>query len=200
MYTPQSLLAELRSSQVSQKAVDVASILFLVTSYMYSNSDSSTVQPDNVQDMKDFSYLPFDRKLRIRELTPEDNNRTLVFSYYNPISETHEVASIVYGFGSQEFSYSVPRSWLRYRELQQLENDSLIPYADITDLVGQNDYAPLQATLASGAVVSESYYSRLTTVNLLTNVLEAMLEIGDDFYDISPTVAYVEKQYENRLI
>ena len=200
MYTPQSLLAELRSRQVSQKALDVASILFLVTSYMYSNSDSSTVQPDNVQDMKDFSYLPFGRKLRIRELTPEDNNRTLVFSYYNQISETHEVASIVYGFGSQEVSYSVPRSWLRYRELQKLEDDSFIPYADITDLVGHNDYTPLQATLVSGAVVSESCYSRLTTVDQLANVLEAMLEIGEDFYDISPTVAYVEKQYENRLI
>lgn len=200
MYTPQTLLAELRSSQVSQKAVDIASIFFLVTSYMYSNSDSSTVQPDNVQDMKDFSYLPFGRKLRIREVAPENSNRTLVFSYYNPISETHEVASIVYGFGSQEFSYSVPRSWLRYRELQQLEDASLIPYADITGLVGHNDYAPLQATLESGAFVSESYYSRLTTADQLANVLEAMLEIGDDFYDISPTVSYVEKQYENRLI
>ena len=37
MYTLESLLAELRSSQVSQKAVDIASIFFLVTSYMYSN-------------------------------------------------------------------------------------------------------------------------------------------------------------------
>ena len=34
MYTPENLLAELRSDRVSQKAVDIASILFLVTSYM----------------------------------------------------------------------------------------------------------------------------------------------------------------------
>lgn len=199
MYTPENLLAELRSDRVSQKAVDVASILFLVTSYMYNNSDSPTVQPDNTKDMHDFSYLPFERRLRIRELQMENSNRTLVFSYYNPVPEKHEVSSIVF---SKETNNGclVPYSHLGYRDLQQLENVSLIPYGDITDLVTKNNISYLQVTLSSGAVVSDQVYSRLTFVSQLADVLEKMLEIGEDFYDISPTVSYIEKQYDNRLM
>lgn len=199
MYTPENLLAELRSDRVSQKAVDIASILFLVTSYMYNNSDSPTVQPDNTKDMHDFSYLPFERRLRIRELQMENSNRTLVFSYYNPVPEKHEVSSIVF---SKETNNGclVPYSHLGYRDLQQLENVSLIPYGDITDLVTKNNISYLQVTLSSEAVVSDQVYSRLTFVSQLADVLEKMLEIGEDFYDISPTVSYIEKQYDNRLM
>ena len=199
MYTPENLLAELRSDRVSQKAVDIASILFLVTSYMYENSEMGTVQPDNTKDMHDFSYLPFERRLRIRELQMENSNRTLVFSYYNPVPEKHEVSSIVF---SKETNSGclVPYSHLRYRDLQQLENVSLIPYGDITDLVTKNNISYLQVTLSSGAVVSDQVYSRLTFVSQLADVLEKMLEIGEDFYDISPTVSYIEKQYDNRLM
>ena len=199
MYTPENLLAELRSDRVSQKAVDVASILFLVTSYMYNNSDSPTVQPDNTKDMHDFSYLPFERRLRIRELQMENSNRTLVFSYYNPVPEKHEVSSIVF---SKETNNGclVPYSHLGYRDLQQLENVSLIPYGDIKDLVTKNNISYLQVTLSCGAVVSDQVYSRLTSVSQLADVLEKMLEIGEDFYDISPTVSYIEKQYDNRLM
>lgn len=199
MYTPENLLAELLSDRVSQKAVDIASILFLVTSYMYENSEMGTVQPDNTKDMHDFSYLPFERRLRIRELQMENSNRTLVFSYYNPVPEKHEVSSIVF---SKETNSGclVPYSHLRYRDLQQLENISLIPYGDITDLVTKNNISYLQVTLSSGAVVSDQVYSRLTFVSQLADVLEKMLEIGEDFYDISPTVSYIEKQYDNRLM
>lgn len=200
MYTPENLLAELRSDRVSQKAVDIASILFLVTSYMYNNSDSPTVQPDNTKDMHDFSYLPFDRKLRIRETKTERGSRTLVFSYYNPVPELHEVSSIVYSDSTKSGGCLVPYSYLGYRELQQLENVSLIPYGDITDLVTKNNISYLQVTLSSGAVVSDQVYSRLTSVSQLADVLEKMLEIGEDFYDISPTVSYIEKQYDNRLM
>lgn len=199
MYTPENLLAELRSDRVSQKAVDVASILFLVTSYMYDNSEMSTVQPDNTKDMHDFSYLPFERRLRIRELQMENSNRTLVFSYYNPVPEKHEVSSIVFSKESHE-GCLVPYSHLGYRDLQQLENVSIIPYGDITDLVTKNNISYLQVTLSSGAVVSDQVYYRLTFVSQLVDVLEKMLEIGEDFYDISPTVAYIEKQYDNRLM
>lgn len=199
MYTPENLLAELRSDRVSQKAVDIASILFLVTSYMYNNSDSPTVQPDNAKDMHDFSYLPFERRLRIRELQMENANRTLVFSYYNPVPEKHEVSSIVFS-KEENNGCLVPYSYLGYRELQQLENVSLIPYGDITDLVTKNNISYLQVTLSSGAVVSDQVYSRLTSVSQLADVLEKMLEIGEDFYDISPTVSYIEKQYDNRLM
>ena len=199
MYTPENLLAELRSNRVSQKAVDVASILFLVTSYMYDNSEMSTVQPDNTKDMHDFSYLPFERRLRIRELDMENSNRTLVFSYYNPVPEKHEVSSIVFSKESHD-GCLVPYSHLGYRDLQQLENVSLIPYGDITDLVTKNNIVYLQVTLSSGAVVSDQVYSRLTFVSQLADVLEKMLEIGEDFYDISPTVSYIEKQYDNRLM
>lgn len=199
MYTPENLLAELRSDRVSQKAVDIASILFLVTSYMYNNSDSPTVQPDNAKDMHDFSYLPFERRLRIRELQMENVNRTLVFSYYNPVPEKHEVSSIVFS-KEENNGCLVPYSYLGYRELQQLENVSLIPYGDITDLVTKNNISYLQVTLSSGAVVSDQVYSRLTSVSQLADVLEKMLEIGEDFYDISPTVSYIEKQYDNRLM
>lgn len=199
MYTPENLLAELRSDRVSQKAVDVASILFLVTSYMYENSEMGTVQPDNTKDMNDFSYLPFERRLRIRELQMENANRTLVFSYYNPVPEKHEVSSIVFS-KEENNSCLVPYSYLGYRGLQQLENVSLIPYGDITDLVTKNNISYLQVTLSSGAVVSDQVYSRLTSVSQLADVLEKMLEIGEDFYDISPTVSYIEKQYDNRLM
>lgn len=199
MYTPENLLAELRSDRVSQKAVDIASILFLVTSYMYNNSDSPTVQPDNTKDMHDFSYLPFERRLRIRELQMENANRTLVFSYYNPVPEKHEVSSIVFS-KEENNGCLVPFSYLGYRDLQQLENVSLIPYGDITDLVTKNNISYLQVTLSSGAVVSDQVYSRLTSVSQLADVLEKMLEIGEDFYDISPTVSYIEKQYDNRLM
>lgn len=102
MYTPTTLLAELQSNRVSQKAVDIASILFLVTSYQYKNSEMPTVQPDNTADMHDFSYLPFGRKLRIRELQMENSSRVLVFSYYNPVSEKHEVSSIVFNKETQD--------------------------------------------------------------------------------------------------
>ena len=199
MYTPENLLAELRSDRVSQKAVDVASILFLVTSYMYDNSDMSTVQPDNTEDMHDFSYLPFERRLRIRELQIENSNRTIVFSYYNPVPEKHEVSSIVFSKKSHD-GCLVPFSHIGYGELQKLENISLIPYGDITDLVTMNGIYLLQAALSSGAVVSDQVYSRLTSVSQLADVLEKMLEIGEDFYDISPTVGYIEKQYDNRLM
>lgn len=199
MYTPENLLAELRSDRVSQKAVDVASILFLVTSYMYENSEMGTVQPDNTKDMNDFSYLPFERRLRIRELQMENANRTLVFSYYNPVPEKHEVSSIVFS-KEENNGCLVPFSYLGYRDLQQLENVSLIPYGDITDLVTKNNISYLQVTLSSGAVVSDQVYSRLTSVSQLADVLEKMLEIGEDFYDISPTVSYIEKQYDNRLM
>lgn len=200
MYTPENLLAELRSDRVSQKAVDIASILFLVTSYMYNNSDSPTVQPDNTKDMHDFSYLPFDRKLRIRETKTERGIRTLVFSYYNPVPELHEVSSIVYSDSTESGGCLVPYSHLRYRELQELESSHITPYADITDLTGHNHYPPLQATLYSGSIMSEQVYSRYVPVSQLGNVLEKMLEIGEDFYDISPTVSYIEKQYDNRLM
>ena len=199
MYTPENLLAELRSDRVSQKAVDVASILFLVTSYQYNNSQMPTVQPDNTEDMDDFSYLPFERRLRIRELQMENANRTLVFSYYNPVPEKHEVSSIVFS-KRENNGCLVPYSYLGYRDLQQLENVSLIPYGDITDLVTKNNISYLQVTLSSGAVVSDQVYSRLTSVSQLADVLEKMLEIGEDFYDISPTVSYIEKQYDNRLM
>ena len=87
-----------------------------------------------------------------------------------------------------------------YGVLQQLENDSLIPYADITGLTGYNNWTPLEATLDSGSVVSNQVYSRLISVLQLADVLEKMLEIGEDFYDISPTVSYIEKQYDKRII
>lgn len=199
MYTPTTLLAELRSNRVSQKAVDIASILFLVTSYQYKNSEMPTVQPDNTEDMHDFSYLPFGRKLRIRDLQMENSSRVLVFSYYNPVSEKHEVSSIVFNQETQDVCL-VPFSRLGYRVLQQLENDSLIPYADITGLTGHNIWTPLEATLDSGSVVSNHVYSRLISVPQLADVLEKMLEIGEDFYDISPTVSYIEKQYDKRII
>ena len=199
MYTPENLLAELRSDRVSQKAVDIASILFLVTSYMYNNSELTMVQPDNTKDMDDFSYLPFERRLRIRELQIENYNRTLVFSYYNPIPEKHEVSSIVFRKETKNCCL-VPYSHLGYEDLQQLENVSLIPYGDLTDLVTKNNISYLQVTLSSGAVVSDQVYSRLTSVSQLADVLEKMLEIGEDFYDISPTVSYIEKQYDNRLM
>lgn len=199
MYTPTTLLAELRSNRVSQKAVDIASILFLVTSYQYKNSEMPTVQPDNTADMHDFSYLPFGRKLRIRELQMENSSRVLVFSYYNPVPEKHEVSSIVFNKETQD-DCLVPYSRLGYGVLQQLENDSLIPYADITGLTGHNNWTPLEATLDSGSVVSNHVYSRLISVLQLADVLEKMLEIGEDFYDISPTVSYIEKQYNKRII
>lgn len=199
MYTPTTLLAELRSNRVSQKAVDIASILFLVTSYQYKNSEMPTVQPDNTADMHDFSYLPFGRKLRIRELQMENSSRVLVFSYYNPVPEKHEVSSIVFNKETQD-NCLVPFSRLGNRVLQQLENDSLIPYADITGLTGHNNWTPLEATLDSGSVVSNHVYSRLISVLQLADVLEKMLEIGEDFYDISPTVSYIEKQYNKRII
>ena len=101
-----------------------------------------TVQPDNTKDMDDFSYLPFERRLRIRELQIENSNRTLVFSYYNPVPEKHEVSSIVFSKEAQN-GCLVPYSYLGYRELQQLENVSLIPYGDITDLVTKNNISYL---------------------------------------------------------
>lgn len=199
MYTPENLLAELRSDCVSQKAVDVASILFLVTSYMYNNSEMPTVQPDNTKDMDDFSYLPFERKLRIRELSNNGTQRKIVFSYYNPVYEKHEVSSIVFGEKAQN-GCLVPRDSLSYRDLQFLENDSFIPYADFTDLAMGRVYSPMEAQLSSGAIVSCHAYSRDVPVSQLADVLEKMLEIGEDFYDISPTVSYIEKQYDNRLM
>ena len=200
MYTPENLLAELRSDRGSQKAVDVASILFLVTSYMYNNSEMPTVQPDNTKDMDDFSYLPFERRLRIRELQDNGTQRKIVFSYYNPVYEKHEVSSIVFGEKAQN-GCLVPRDSLSYRDLQFLENDSLIPYADFTDLVmcDREEY-PMEAQLPSGAIVSCHIYTRDVPVSQLADVLEKMLEIGEDFYDISPTVSYIEKQYDNRLM
>lgn len=199
MYSPTTLLAELRSDRVSQKAVDIASILFLVTSYRYNNSEVSTVQPDNTADIHDFSYLPFGRKLRIKELQREDSSRTLVFSYYNPVPEKHEVSSIVFNKGAHDVCL-VPYSYLGYGELQKLENVSSIPYADLQGLTGHNNWFPIEATLDSGSVVSNRVYSRLISVSQLADVLEKMLEIGKDFYDISPTVSYIEKQYDNRII
>ena len=198
MYTPENLLAELRSDRVSQKAVDVASILFLVTSYMYDNSEMPTVQPDNTEDMHDFSYMPFERKLRVRELPNNGTPRKIVFSYYNPVYEKHEVSSIVFGEKAQN-GCLVPRDSLSYRDLQFLENDSFIPYADITDLASRV-LSPMEAQLSSGAVVSCHIYTRDVSVSQLADVLEKMLEIGEDFYDISPTVSYIEKQYDNRLM
>ena len=199
MYTPENLLAELRSDRVSQKAVDLASILFLVTSYMYDNSEMPTVQPDNTEDMHDFSYMPFERKLRVRELPNNGTPRKIVFSYYNPVYEKHEVSSIVFGEKAQN-GCLVPRDSLSYRDLQFLENNSFIPYADITDLVSSRVFSPIEAQLSSGAVVSCHIYIRDVSVSQLADVLEKMLEIGEDFYDISPTVSYIEKQYDNRLM
>ena len=199
MYTPENLLAELRSDRVSQKAVDLASILFLVTSYMYDNSEMPTVQPDNTEDMHDFSYMPFERKLRVRELPNNGTPRKIIFSYYNPVYEKHEVSSIVFGEKAQN-GCLVPRDSLSYRDLQFLENDSFIPYADITDLVSSRVFSPMEAQLSSGAIVSCHIYTRDVFVSQLADVLEKMLEIGEDFYDISPTVSYIEKQYDNRLM
>ena len=199
MYTPENLLAELRSDRVSQKAVDLASILFLVTSYMYDNSEMPTVQPDNTEDMHDFSYMPFERKLRVRELPNNGTPRKIVFSYYNPVYEKHEVSSIVFGEKAQN-GCLVPRDSLSYRDLQFLENNSFIPYADITDLVSSRVFSPIETQLSSGAVVSCHIYIRDVSVSQLADVLEKMLEIGEDFYDISPTVSYIEKQYDNRLM
>lgn len=199
MYTPENLLSELRSNHVSQKAVDIASILFLVTSYMYDNSEMTTVQPDNTEDMHDFSYMPFERKLRVRELPNNGTPRKIIFSYYNPVYEKHEVSSIVFGEKAQN-GCLVPRNSLSYRDLQFLEKDSFIPYADITDLASSRVLSPMDAQLSSGAIVSCHVYSRDVPVSQLADVLEKMLEIGEDFYDISPTVAYIEKQYDNRLI
>jgi hypothetical protein len=198
MYTPENLLAELRSDRVSQKAVDVASILFLVTSYQYNNSEMPTVQPDNTKGMEDFSYLPFERRLRIRELH-NGTQRKIVFSYYNPVFEKHEVSSIMFGEKAQN-GCLVPRYGLSYRDLQLLENDSFIPYADITDLSSSRVFSPMEAQLSSGAIVSCHTYTRDVSVSQLADVLEKMLEIGEDFYDISPTVSYIEKQYDNRLM
>lgn len=199
MYTPENLLAELRSDRVSQKAVDVASILFLVTSYQYNNSEMPTVQPDNTKDMEDFSYLPFERRLRIRELLHNGTQRKIVFSYYNPVFEKHEVSSIMFGEKAQN-GCLVPRYGLSYRDLQLLENDSFIPYADITDSSSSRVFSPMEAQLSSGAIVSCHTYTRDVSVSQLADVLEKMLEIGEDFYDISPTVSYIEKQYDNRLM
>lgn len=199
MYTPENLLAELRSDSVSQKAVDIASILFLVTSYMYDNSEMPTVQPDNTEDMHDFSYMPFERKLRVRELPHNGTPRKIVFSYYNPVYEKHEVSSIVFGEKAQN-GCLVPRDSLSYRDLQFLEKDSFIPYADITDLASSKVFSPMEAQLSSGAIVSCHIYTRDVSVSQLADVLEKMLEIGEDFYDISPTVSYIEKQYDNRLM
>lgn len=84
--------------------------------------------------------------------------------------------------------------------MQELESSHITPYADITDLTGHNYYPPLQATLYSGSIMSEQVYSSYVPVTQLGNVLEKMLEIGEDFYDISPTVSYIEKQYDNRLM
>lgn len=199
MYTPENLLAELRSDRVSQKAVDVASILFLVTSYHYNNSEMPTVQPDNTKDMHDFSYMPFERKFRVRELPNNGTPRKIVFSYYNPVYEKHEVSSIVFGEKAQN-GCLVPRDSLSYRDLQFLEKDSFIPYADITDLASSRVFSPMDAQLSSGAIVSCHIYTRDVPVSQLADVLEKMLEIGEDFYDISPTVSYIEKQYDNRLM
>lgn len=199
MYTPENLLAELCSDRVSQKAVDVASILFLVTSYQYNNSEMPTVQPDNTKDMEDFSYLPFERRLRIRELLHNGTQRKIVFSYYNPVFEKHEVSSIMFGEKAQN-GCLVPRYGLSYRDLQFLENDLFIPYADITDLASSRVFSPMEAQLSSGAIVSCHTYTRDVPVSQLADVLEKMLEIGEDFYDISPTVSYIEKQYDNRLM
>lgn len=199
MYTPENLLSELRSNHVSQKAVDIASILFLVTSYMYDNSEMPTVQPDNTEDMHDFSYMPFERKLRVRELPNNGTPRKIIFSYYNPVYEKHEVSSIVFGEKAQN-GCLVPRDSLSYRDLQFLEKDSFIPYADITDLARSRVLSPMDAQLSSGAIVSCHTYSRDVSISQLADVLEKMLEIGEDFYDISPTVSYIEKQYDNRLM
>ena len=193
------MLVELRSDRVSQKAVDVASILFLVTSYQYNNSEMPTVQPDNTKDMEDFSYLPFERRLRIRELLHNGTQRKIVFSYYNPVFEKHEVSSIMFGEKAQN-GCLVPRYGLSYRDLQLLENDSFIPYADITDLSSSRVFSPMEAQLSSGAIVSCHTYTRDVSVSQLADVLDKMLEIGEDFYDISPTVSYIEKQYDNRLM
>lgn len=110
----------------------------------------STVQPENTEDMYDFSYLPFERRLRIRELQIENSNRTLVFSYYNPVPEKHAVSSIVFSEEKQN-GCLVPFSHIGYEELQKLENISFIPYGDITDLVTKNGIYLLQASLSSGA-------------------------------------------------
>jgi hypothetical protein len=199
MYTPENLLAELRSDRVSQKAVDIASILFLVTSYHYNNSEMPTVQPDNTKDMEDFSYFSFESRLRIRELPHNGTTRKIIFSYYNPVYEKHGVSSIVFGEKAQN-GCLVPRDSLSYRDLQLLENDSFIPYADITDLPSTRVFSPMEAQLSSGAVVSCHTYTRDVSVSQLADVLEKMLEIGEDFYNISPTVSYIEKQYDNRLM
>ena len=145
---------------------------------MYDNSEMPTVQPDNTEDMHDFSYMPFERKLRVIELPNNGTPRKIVFSYYNPVYEKHEVSSIVFGEKAQN-GCLVPRDSLSYRDLQFLENDSFIP---------------------SGAIVSCHIYTRDVSVSQLADVLEKMLEIGEDFYDISPTVSYIEKQYDNRLM
>ena len=109
------------------------------------------------------------------------------------------MSSIVFGEKAQN-GCLVPRDSLSYRDLQFLENDSFIPYADITDLVGSRVFSPMEAQLSSGAVVSCHIYTRDVSVSQLADVLEKVLEIGEDFYNISPTVSYIEKQYDNRLM
>lgn len=118
MYTPEILLSELQSASPTQKAIDIASILFLVTSYTYRNLESPCVQPDNCEDMQDFSYISFDRKLRIREVFTKEGNRVLAFSYFNPLYEKHEVASIKFKGFPTEDRYTLPFSYLYQKELQ----------------------------------------------------------------------------------
>lgn len=199
MYTPEILLSELQSANPTQKAIDIASILFLVTSYTYRNSESPCVQSDNCGDMQDFSYISFDRKLRIREVFTKEGNRVLVFSYFNPLYEKHEVASIKFKGFPIEDRYTLPFSYLYQKELQIWEDNGLVPYADISDMLRKAPCTPNQPTLRSGAVVSDKFYNRIVSVGQLANILGHMLGEWGDFYDISSTVSYIEKMYDDRI-
>ena len=58
---------------------------------------------------------------------------------------------------------------------------------------------PNQPTLRSGAVVSDKFYNRIVSVGQLANILGHMLGEWGDFYDISSTVSYIEKIYDDRI-
>ena len=109
------------------------------------------------------------------------------------------MSSVVFGEKAQN-GCLVPRDSLSYRDLQFLENDSFIPYGELSDLARGRVFSPMEAQLSSGAIVSCHIYTRDVSMSQLADVLEKMLEIGEDFYDISPTVSYIEKQYDTRLM
>ena len=203
MYNVDSLVDELSQSEnVSQKAIDIASILLLLTSFGYSDDDffTDTVQLGSIGKIVDFSVGDVESGLRVQEVTIPKNSyvledqRVLVVSYFSSQYQRTVVLTIVFSKGD----IMLPCSYLDCVSLEVAKKKGIIKCPKVVTEFSTDVFAP-DLLLKDGTVLSNRHYCSTVSAWDLASTLQVMSYKQGDFYVIDKFLSLVEESYTHRI-